>query len=145
MVATRHKYEYQSTIVELCMGLLGDQNCRSMNMKNKFVYTVWLRDLLAKVDDPDYEWPACFLIVGESQQDLDVSKDGFIGSSAVAYKKMYAKVANQLLQGKEVSIEYTTIDKLLNAEKPTDVQDKLQEISGEIQILNAKLDKRSII
>ena len=26
------------------------------------------------------------LIVGETQQDLEVSKDGFIGSSTVAYK-----------------------------------------------------------
>ena len=38
------------------------------------------------------------LIVGETQQDLEISKDGFIGSSTVAYKKMYAKVAGQLLQ-----------------------------------------------
>jgi hypothetical protein len=100
--------------------------------------------ILIHTGNTDEHTSGC-LIVGESQQDLDISKDGFIGSSAVAYKKMYAKVSNQLLQGKEVSIEYTTIDKLLNAEKPTDVQDKLKEISGEIQILNAKLDKRNII
>ena len=59
---------------------------------------------------------------------------------------MYAKVANQLLQGKKVTIEYTTIDKLLDkpAEK-SDVYEKLQEISGEIKTLNAKLDGRNII
>ena len=86
------------------------------------------------------------LIVGETQQDLDRSKDGFIGHSGTAYKKMYTKVANQLLQGKKVSIEYTTIEKLLNkpAEK-TDVYEKLQEISGEIKTLNAKLDGKKII
>ena len=86
------------------------------------------------------------LIVGETQQDLDRSKDGFIGHSGTAYKKMYTKVANQLLQGKKVSIEYTTIDKLLNkpAEK-TDVYEKLQEINGEIKTLNAKLDGKNII
>jgi len=100
--------------------------------------------ILIHTGNSDEHTSGC-LIVGETQQDLDISKDGFIGSSAVAYKKMYAKVANQLLQGKKVSIEYTTIDNLLNAEKPTDVQDKLQEISGEIQIINAKLDKRNII
>ena len=66
------------------------------------------------------------LIVGETQQDLDVSKDGFVGSSVVAYKKMYSKVANQLLQGKEVTIEYTTIDKLL-AGKPA-IDNKLSLI-----------------
>ena len=54
------------------------------------------------------------LIVGETQQDLEVSKDGFIGKqSTVAYKKMYAKWQAQLLQGKSVSIEYTT-NKCLN-------------------------------
>ena len=58
---------------------------------------------------------------------------------------MYAKVANQLLQGKKVLIEYTTIDKLLD--KPaeeSDVYEKLQEISGEIKVLNAKLSGRNI-
>ena len=101
--------------------------------------------ILIHTGNTDEHTSGC-LIVGESQQDLDSSKDGFIGSSTVAYKKTYAKVANQLLQGKKVSIEYTTIDKLLD--KPaaeSDVYEKLQEISGEIKILNAKLDGNNII
>ena len=101
--------------------------------------------ILIHTGNTDEHTSGC-LIVGETQQDLDSSKDGFIGSSTVAYKKMYAKVANQLLQGKKVSIEYTTIDKLLD--KPaaeSDVYEKLQEISGEIKILNAKLDGNNII
>ena len=58
---------------------------------------------------------------------------------------MYAKVAGQLLQGKPVSIEYTTIEKLLNKpSEQTDVHEKLQEISGEIKVLNAKLSGRNI-
>ena len=94
------------------------------------------------------------LIVGETQQDLDVSDDGFIGSSVVAYKKMYSKVANQLLQGKSVTIEYTTIDKLLNKElsnKATDdviltstVMEKLQEINGNVLTGNAMIKGRLI-
>ena len=96
------------------------------------------------------------LIVGETQQDLDVSKDGFVGSSVVAYKKMYTKCANQLLQGKPVSIEYTTIDKLL-AGKPTvdnkskdhmiltsTVMEKLEEINGNVLVGNAMLKGRLI-
>ena len=82
------------------------------------------------------------LIVGETQQDLDRSEDGFIGHSGTAYQKMYKKVAGQLLQGKPVSIEYTTINKLLR-KKQTDnakdhlvltstVYDKLQEINGNV-------------
>ena len=91
---------------------------------------------------------------GETQQDLEVSKDGFIGSSAVAYKKMYAKVAGQLLQGKDVTIEYTTINNLLNKDVDnqakdhtvlaTTVYDKLQEINGNVLIGNAMLKGRLI-
>ena len=101
--------------------------------------------ILIHTGNTDEHTSGC-LIVGETQQDLEVSKDGFIGSSTVAYKKMYSKVANQLLQGKKVTIEYTTIDKLLDkpAEK-SDVYEKLQEISGEIKTLNAKLDGKNII
>lgn len=28
----------------------------------KYLYTVWLRELSLEDDDPDVEWPACFLI-----------------------------------------------------------------------------------
>ena len=82
------------------------------------------------------------LILGETQQDLDLSDDGFIGHSGVAYKKLYKKVAKELLLGKSVTIEYTTITKLL--EKPLeeasstdigvakDVMEKLQEINGNV-------------
>ena len=82
------------------------------------------------------------LILGETQQDLDLSDDGFIGHSGVAYKKLYKKVAKELLLGKSVTIEYTTITKLL--ENPLeessstdigvakDVMEKLEEINGNV-------------
>jgi hypothetical protein len=28
----------------------------------KYVYTVWLTDVSLPQDDPDYEWPACFIV-----------------------------------------------------------------------------------
>lgn len=31
----------------------------------RFVYTVWLRDVVLTAADPDYEWPACFIIQGD--------------------------------------------------------------------------------
>ena len=109
--------------------------------------------ILIHTGNTDEHTSGC-LIVGETQQDLEVSKDGFIGSSAVAYKKMYAKVAGQLLQGKDVTIEYTTINNLLdkdvdNQEKDhtvlaTTVYDKLQEINGNVLIGNAMLKGRLI-
>ena len=109
--------------------------------------------ILIHTGNTDEHTSGC-LIVGETQQDLDINFNGMVGSSAVAYKKMYAKVANQLLQGKKVTIEYSKIDldgkELSNAAspdliKPDSVYEKLQEISGEIQVISAKLDGKDII
>ena len=109
--------------------------------------------ILIHTGNTDEHTSGC-LIVGETQQDLDINFNGMVGSSAVAYKKMYSKVANQLLQGKEVTIEYSKIDldgkELSNAAspdliKPDSVYEKLQEISGEIQVLSAKLDGKDIV
>ena len=110
--------------------------------------------ILIHTGNTDEHTSGC-LIVGETQQDLDSSKDGFIGSSTVAYKKMYAKVANQLLQGKKVSIEYTTIDNLFkqgeedNTPKDqtvssTTVYEKLQEINGNVLTIKSKLSGKVI-
>ena len=109
--------------------------------------------ILIHTGNTDEHTSGC-LIVGETQQDLEVSKDGFIGSSTVAYKKMYAKVASQLLQGKKVTIEYTTINKLLEKEVDnkhkdhmvlaSSVYEKLQEINGGVMQLNAKIKGRVI-
>ena len=111
--------------------------------------------ILIHTGNTDEHTSGC-LIVGETQQDLDIADDGFIGSSAVAYKKMYSKVANQLLQGKKVSIEYTTIDKLLAGKPAVDnkskdhvvlaetVYEKLEEINGNVLVNNAMLKGRLI-
>jgi len=109
--------------------------------------------ILIHTGNTDEHTSGC-LIVGETQQDLEVSKDGFIGSSTVAYKKMYAKVAGQLLQGKPVSIEYTTINKLMEKEVDnkakdhtvlaTTVYEKLQEINGNVLTIKAKLSGKVI-
>jgi RNase P/RNase MRP subunit p29 len=109
--------------------------------------------ILIHTGNTDEHTSGC-LIVGETQQDLEISKDGFIGSSTVAYKKMYAKVAGQLLQGKKVTIEYTTINKLLEKEVDNKakehvvladtVYEKLQEINGNVLQTNAMLKGRLI-
>ena len=109
--------------------------------------------ILIHTGNTDEHTSGC-LIVGETQQDLEVSKDGFIGSSTLAYKKMYAKVASQLLQGKKVTIEYTTINNLFkqtedNAAKDhtvlaTTVYDKLQEINGNVLTIKSKLSGKVI-
>jgi hypothetical protein len=92
------------------------------------------------------------LIVGETQQDLDVSEDGFVGSSGKAYVKLYDKIAKQLLIGNPVTIEYSKInltDSVQQSDNTTvqldDVQEKLQEINGNVLKLGAKIDGRNII
>ena len=104
--------------------------------------------ILIHAGNTDESTSGC-LIVGETQQDLDLSDDGFIGHSGKAYTKLYDKVAKQLLQGNKVSIEYTTITNLL--EKPasnasTDdviltrtVMDKIQELKEDISEVNGNV------
>ena len=109
--------------------------------------------ILIHAGNTDEHTSGC-LIVGETQQDLDMGKDGFIGHSGTAYQKLYRKVAGELLQGKPVSIEYTTINKLLDKEtynKSKDhvilsstVMDKLDEINGNVLVGNAMLKGRLI-
>ena len=109
--------------------------------------------ILIHAGNTDEHTSGC-LIVGETQQDLDISDDGFIGHSGKAYSKLYNKVTKDLLLGKSVSIEYTTIAKLL--EKPlsnasTDdvvlsrtVMEKLEEINGNVLTVDARIKGRLI-
>ena len=116
--------------------------------------------LLIHAGHTDEHTSGC-LILGETQQDLDISDDGFIGHSGKAYSKLYDKVAKQLLQGRDVSIEYTTINKLLEGNAYTmfkqpdnktkdhlvlaeTVYEKLQEINGNVIQTQAMLRGRII-
>lgn len=104
--------------------------------------------ILIHAGNTDEHTSGC-LIVGETQQDLDISDDGFIGHSGKAYSKMYNKVAKELLLGGEVTIEYTTITKLLQkplSNSSTDdvvvartVMDKLQELQEYISEVNGNV------
>ena len=112
---------------------------------------------------PNFEWilfhlgntdenTAGCILVGDTQQDLDVSKDGFIGSSGNAYKKFYPKVAEVLENGEEVTLNVSKI-KIVDQAQPnvsnksgsdyvnsSQVFDKLSEINGQLKILTAKMD-----
>ena len=107
--------------------------------------------ILIHAGNTDEHTSGC-LIVGETQQDLDVSEDGFIGSSGKAYVKLYNKIAKQLLIGNPVTIEYSKINLTdsvqqsdNSSEQLDDVQEKLQEINGNVLKLSAKIDGRNII
>ena len=115
---------------------------------------LWVKDV------PEFQWilfhlgntdenTAGCILVGDTQQDLDVSKDGFIGSSGNAYKKFYPKVAEVLENGEEVTLNVSKIkivDQAVSNKSGSEyinssqVFDKLSEINGQLKILTAKMD-----
>ncbi len=76
---------------------------------------LWLQDvpnfqwILVHTGNQDSHTAGC-LLLGETQQDLDKGKDGFIGGSGDAYKKAYPKIADAILSGDKVTIRYSDID-----------------------------------
>lgn len=57
------------------------------------------------------EHTAGCLLVGDSQENNKIIKDGFIGKSTNAYKRIYQDIARELTKGNEVTIEYVDLDK----------------------------------
>ncbi len=49
------------------------------------------------------------LLVGDSQENNQITKDGFIGKSTQAYKRIYPAIAEAIDCGEEVTITYKTI------------------------------------
>ena len=105
-----------------------------------FEYILW------HTGNTDEHTAGC-LILGNTQTNNRIAKDGFIGSSVDAYKFVYPRVAAAIEAGINVEVEYIDYDgdiqEIVN-ESSNNVMDKLSEISGEIQVLSAKLDGRKI-
>jgi len=55
------------------------------------------------------EHTAGCLLVGDSQENNQITKNGFIGKSTQAYKRIYPRIAEALVRGEEVTIKYKTI------------------------------------
>ena len=55
------------------------------------------------------EHTAGCLLVGDSQENNQITKDGFIGKSTQAYKRIYPRIAKALIRGENVTITYKTI------------------------------------
>ena len=116
---------------------------------------LWLQDvpnfkwILIHVGNTDESTAGC-LLLGETQQDLDKGKDGFIGGSGYAYKKMYPKVAEAILSGEKVTIQYSNISmpslvKDVNQAYDSGLFfDKLSDINGQLKTLNARLEGNNI-
>ncbi len=121
------------------------------------------RGMLEIKDIKDFKWvlfhlgnsdenSAGCVLVGSTQQDLDVSKDGWISNSKLAYTNFYPKVADALDRGEKVTLEITKINlgsEVSNKQspdliEPSLVKDDLSEIKGMIKILTAKLEGKNI-
>ena len=78
------------------------------------------RGMLHVTDVPGFEYilihcgntdehTAGCLLVGDSQENNQLKKDGFIGKSTQAYKRIYPKIAEAILNNNEVLITYKDI------------------------------------
>ena len=79
------------------------------------------KGMLHVQDVPNFQWilihtgntdehTAGCLILGDSQEHNILVKDGFIGRSTQAYKRVYPIIASALESGEEVTIEYIDLD-----------------------------------
>jgi len=76
---------------------------------------LWVRDvpgfeyILIHTGNTDEHTAGC-LLVGSSQNENLTKKDGFIGASTTAYKRIYPPIAKALEKGEEVTITYIDYD-----------------------------------
>lgn len=110
-----------------------------------FEYILW------HTGNTDENTAGC-LLLGDTQTSNLVAKDGFIGSSVNAYKEVYPYVA-AAIENTPVTVEYIDFDGTIHSNdiKAVDSNDnynvlleKLSEISGEIQTINATLNNKRI-
>ena len=66
--------------------------------------------ILIHTGNTDEHTSGC-LIVGDSQSNNVIIKDGFVGQSVNAYKRIYPPIAKALEKGEVVTIKYTDYDK----------------------------------
>ena len=78
---------------------------------------LWVRDvpgfeyILIHTGNTDEHTAGC-LLVGNSQNENITKKDGFIGSSVTAYKRIYPPIAKALENEEEVTITYVDYDQI---------------------------------
>ena len=67
--------------------------------------------ILIHTGNTDEHTAGC-LIVGDSQENNIILKDGFVGKSNNAYKRIYPNIARAIDKGQEVTIKYTDYDQI---------------------------------
>ena len=79
------------------------------------------KGMLHIINVPNFKWvlihtgntdehTAGCLLVGDSQENNAIIKDGFIGKSNNAYKRIYPNIAKAIKNKEEVTIEYIDLD-----------------------------------
>ena len=79
------------------------------------------KGMLHVIDVPNFKWilihtgntdehTAGCLLLGDSQENNIIIKDGFVGKSTNAYKRIYPNIAKALENGEEVTIQYIDLD-----------------------------------
>ena len=66
--------------------------------------------ILIHTGNTDEHTAGC-LLVGDSQENNIIIKDGFVGKSNNAYKRIYKTISRAILDNKNVTIEYIDVDK----------------------------------
>mgnify|MGYP003315523633 CR=1 FL=1 len=107
-----------------------------------FEYILW------HTGNTDENTAGC-LLLGNSQTSNLVQKDGFVGSSVNAYKDVYPYVAAAISQG-DVYVTYIDYDGDIHSSdtdtiQSNDIMEKLEEISGELQVLINKDSKQRYV
>jgi hypothetical protein len=108
---------------------------------------LWLQDvpgftyILIHTGNTDQHTSGCY-ILGETQTDLDKGKDGFVGNSGVAYKKMYPKVKDAIKAGDEVTIKYSNVKDMLNVDE---LKLQISDLRGQVKILESEKTGNRII
>ena len=99
--------------------------------------------ILIHTGNTDQHTAGC-LLIGETQQDLDKGKDGFVGGSGDAYKKFYPKVRDALINEEKVTIKYSNINLSGISNKATEdlvlantIDQKYDKIISELNIIKA--------
>jgi len=124
----------------------------------------WHKGMLWLQDVPEFEYILIHTLndstqtsgclgVGSVQQDLDLDAKGLISQSTDAYKRLYPKIRDALLNGEKVTIKYSKINlgENISNDSPPDmlhpsfIQEDISEIKGLIREILVKLSGRTII
>ena len=85
--------KYSKRFADIHMGML--EVCDVPNFKY----------ILIHCGNTDEDTAGC-LLVGDTQENNNIKKNGFIGRSTAAYTRIYPDIADALREGEDVTIEY---------------------------------------